>query len=147
MSVWKPHVTVASLIEQAGRFLLVEEEIDGQRVINQPAGHLEEGETLAAAAIRETREETGYHFQPEFLVGIYRWQQPNAGRTFVRFCFAGRSLGHDASLPLDQGIIRPLWLSRSELLAHSIRSPLVLACIDDHLAGRRYPLDLLQELT
>jgi len=121
---------------------------DGNLVLNQPAGHLEEAESLADAVIRETREETAWGFLPEYLVGVYRWQVPPAGNTYLRFCFYGSCHDHQPDLPLDEGIQRAIWLSRDELTANRsrLRSPLVLRCIDDYLAGCRYPLELLNDL-
>jgi ADP-ribose pyrophosphatase YjhB (NUDIX family) len=148
--IWTPHTTVASIIERSGRFLMVEElSRDGKRVFNQPAGHLEEAESLLAAVIRETREETRWGFTPQSLVGIYRWQVPPAEATYLRFCFHGNGHDHQPELPLDDGILRAVWLSREELAANPqrLRSPMVLRCIDDYLAGCRYPLELLSDLT
>lgn len=148
MNVWKPHVTVAAVLEQEGRFLLVEEEVEGSVVYNQPAGHLEEGESLIEAAVRETLEETGYDFLPEAVVGIYRWHKPHSDMTYLRVAFTGRITGHDALRPLDSGIIRPMWFSEAELTLHraQLRSPLVTRCIADYQAGHRYPLELLTDL-
>lgn len=146
---WRPHVTVAAVIERQGRFLMVEEETaDGLRV-NQPAGHLEQGESLLQAVARETGEETAYGFVPRSLVGVYRWQIPPSGLTYLRFCFHGEISEPVPEQPLDHEIVRLLWLSRPELLDISdrLRSPLVLVCVDDYLAGRRHPLDLLQEVS
>jgi 8-oxo-dGTP pyrophosphatase MutT (NUDIX family) len=142
--LYAPRVTVATIVERDGRFLLVEELIDGARVWNQPAGHLDPGESLATAAIRETREETGYAFVPEFLVGIYLWDRGD-GVTFLRHVFAGRVVG-EPSGDLDVEILGIHWRTRDELAASGapIRSPLVLRCVDDFLAGHRYPLDLLR---
>ncbi len=116
--------------------------------LNQPAGHLESGETLVGAAVRETLEETGYRIAPTALVGIYRWQAPDTGATFLRFAFAGEIVDFDAGRRLDDGILRALWLSYDELLVQRSRhrSPLVLRCIDDFLAGSRRPLDHITEM-
>ncbi|HQU16407.1 MAG: NUDIX hydrolase [Chromatiales bacterium 21-64-14] len=145
---WKPHVTVATLAERDGRFLVVEEEIRGRLVFNQPAGHLDPGESLVQAAIRETLEETAWHFQPRWLTGIYRWVEPSRSVTFLRFCFAGTCDRQEPGRTLDAGIHRALWLTRAELEAHGPRhrSPLVLRCLEDYQAGHRYPLELLQDL-
>ena len=145
---WKPHVTVAAVIEQHGRFLMVEEIIRGRRVLNQPAGHLEPGESLIDAVIRETLEETAWHFMPESLVGIYRLPEDRHGRTFLRFCFTGSCQHLEDERELDEGIERTVWLDRSAVLSGRIppRSPMVLRSIDDYLSGQRYPLSLLQEL-
>jgi 8-oxo-dGTP pyrophosphatase MutT (NUDIX family) len=144
--IWKPNVTVAAVIEQAGRFLLVEEETaDGLR-FNQPAGHLEDGESLVAAAAREALEETAHRFRPESLVGIYQWPRPDGEVTYLRFAFAGVLLGAEAGRVLDAGIQRVVWMSLEEVeaTAERHRSPLILHCIRDYLDGRRYPLELIR---
>jgi 8-oxo-dGTP pyrophosphatase MutT (NUDIX family) len=145
---WSPEVTVAAVIERDGRFLMVEELISGRLVLNQPAGHLEDRESLIEAAIRETREETAWRFHPEALLGIYLWRNPENERSFLRFAFCGTVDHHDASQPLDQGIQRALWLSRQQLLAQAtrLRSPLVMRCLDDYTLGRRRPLDTVASL-
>lgn len=142
--VWKPDVTVAAVIERSGRFLLVEERIRGQLVLNQPAGHLEDGETLLDAVIRETLEETAWQFTPEALLGIYQWRSPR-GHTTMRFAFTGSVQGYDAARPLDAPIVTTHWLAREEIAQRSarLRTPLVLRCIEDYLSGRRLPLDSL----
>ena len=138
-----PEVTVAAVVVRHGRFLLVEERIAGQLVLNQPAGHLEDRETLIEAAVRETREETAWRFHPEALVGTYLWRNPVDGRGFLRFAFHGAVDDFRAQQPLDKGIVRSLWLSQAELQAQParLRSPLVMRCIDDFLLGKRQPLD------
>jgi 8-oxo-dGTP pyrophosphatase MutT (NUDIX family) len=144
----RPAVTVATIVVRDGAFLLVEEETrDGVR-LNQPAGHLEAGETLVAAAVRETLEETGYRIALTALVGIYRWQAPASGATFLRFAFAGEAVAHEAGRKLDDGIVRALWLPYDDLVAgrDRHRSPLVLRCVDDYRAGLRRPLDLVTEM-
>jgi len=144
---WYPHVTVAALIEREGKFLMVEEFIDGKTVLNQPAGHLEKGESFIEAVIRETQEETAWQFLPEALTGLYRWVHPRNKETFLRHCYVGQVCEHNPRQALDEGIIRSLWLSREQLgLATNLRSPLVLQCIDDYLTGQRYPLDLIQDI-
>jgi 8-oxo-dGTP pyrophosphatase MutT (NUDIX family) len=147
--IWKPNVTVAAMVEREGKFLIVEELADGQIVYNQPAGHLDPGESLIDAAIRETMEETAWQFRPEALVGIYQWTSPKNNITYIRFCFRGQCLRHYPDRPLDTEIQRALWLSRDELLAKGdqIRSPMVLRVIDDYLAGKSYPLDVLHTLS
>ena len=141
-SQWKPEVTVAAIVERAGRFLMVEERVSGGLVFNQPAGHLEDRETLIEAAIRETREETAWRFAPESLVGTYLWRSPDNGRTFLRFAFCGSVDDHRPEQPLDTGIVRAVWLSHDQMLAQPgrLRSPLVLKCLEDYLAGARQPL-------
>ena len=127
---------------------MVEERIEGQPVFNQPAGHLEEGESLLEAVIRETREETAWRFVPEAHTGIYRWVHPGNGETFIRHCYAGSVCDHQPEQALDEGILRACWLSREQLVVQqNLRSPLVLHCIDDYLAGQRYPLELTKDLT
>ncbi|HXG28657.1 MAG TPA: NUDIX hydrolase [Nevskiales bacterium] len=147
-NIWRPHVTVAAVAERDGRFLLVEERIDGRLLYNQPAGHLDENESLIAAVAREAREETAWDFEPEALIGLYLWKEPTGGKTFLRAAFAGHCLRHHPQQPLDAGIQRALWLSRDEIaaLGGRLRSPLVLRCVDDYLRGCRYPLDVLQHL-
>jgi len=146
-AVWRPDVTVATIVPRDGRFLIVEEDVRGQRVLNQPAGHLEPDETLLQAARRETREETGWTVELEHFVGVYQWTSAT-GEHFLRFAFAARALAHDPVQPLDAGIVRALWLNRSEIAAGAAppRSPMVLRCIDDWLAGNRLPLSAIREL-
>jgi 8-oxo-dGTP pyrophosphatase MutT (NUDIX family) len=147
-AVWRPDVTVATIVSRDGRFLVVEEEVRGERVLNQPAGHLEYGETLPAAACRETLEETGWHVALTALVGVYQWSAPDAPAQVLRFTFCAEPLRHDVHRPLDAGIVRALWLRRDEIAAAGsrLRSPLVLRVIDDYLAGRRWPLDAVVSL-
>ena len=146
--IWTPHVTVAAVIEQGERFLLVQERESGQVVFNQPAGHLEEGESLVSAVIRETLEETGWHFQPAALIGMYRWRHPAKGVTYLRAAFAGSGVSHDPDRTLDEGIERTLWLGVDEIRRQTemLRSPLVLKSIEDYLAGVRYPLSVLTDV-
>ena len=146
--VWCPHVTVATVVPKDGRYLLVEEIVHGRSVINQPAGHLEPGESLQAAAIRETREETGWDVELECLIGVQQWTSSVSGSQFVRFTFAARPVHHDPARPLDSGILRALWLDRDAIVAASdrLRSPLILHSIDDWLGGRRLPLDIVRQL-
>lgn len=145
---WKPDVTVAAVVERDGRFLFVEERANGRVVLNQPAGHVESGETFIEAVARETLEETGWTFEPQAVVGVYLWQPETLSRTFLRVAFAGALGGHDPARPLDRGILRTRWLERDQLLAAQPkhRSPLVQRCVDDYLAGARYPLELLTHL-
>jgi ADP-ribose pyrophosphatase YjhB (NUDIX family) len=143
--IWKPNVTVAAVVERDGKFLLVEELAGGELVLNQPAGHWEQNESLIQGATRETLEETGYDFTPTALVGIYRWPHPKREITYLRFAFAGEITGYDAERKLDEGIVRAVWMTPEEIAAEAERhrSPLVLRCIGDSLAGKRYPLELL----
>jgi phosphatase NudJ len=145
---WKPSVTVAAVVERDGRFLLVEEETSDGLRLNNPAGHLDPGESLVQAVVRETLEETACTFEPDALVGIYlaTTARPDSEPvTYLRFAFSGRAGAALAGRALDRGIVRTLWLTPDELRASVARhrSPLVLRCMEDHLAGRRWPLDLL----
>lgn len=145
--VWKPNVTVAAVIQRDGRFLLVEEETDDGLRFNQPAGHLECCESLVDAVVREVREETRYDFNPTHLVGVYQWRHPNPEKdvTYLRFAFGGDLMGHDPSRKLDEGILAPRWLTPDEVrsTAERHRSPLIVRCVEDALAGHRYPLGLI----
>lgn len=139
-------ITVAAIIQRQGRFLLVEEEENGRRVFNQPAGHLEEGESLVQAVVREVAEETGHEFRPQGLVGVYRLAL-DTGPTFIRFCFHGQVEPDRPSQPQDAEILACHWLTLDEINSRrqSHRSPLVLQCLDDFLKGKDFPLDLLNE--
>ena len=145
MTIWKPSVTVAAVIERGGRFLFVEERSDGRLVLNQPAGHLDPGESLVAACAREVMEETAHRFEPTALVGIYRWHYAPQDVTFLRFCFSGRAGSADPSSKLDKEIVRLHWLGPDELRARRAdhRSPLVQKCVDDFLAGQNFSLKIL----
>ncbi len=142
-----PHVTVATVVEDQGHFLLVEEMAGGRAVFNQPAGHLEADESLIEAALRETLEETGWHVELTGVTGIYLYTAPSNGVTYQRVCFAAKPLRHDPELKLDDGIIGPRWMSRDELAAdpQRWRSELVLRCVDDYLAGECFPLALIRQ--
>lgn len=146
MQRFLPHVTVATIVEDQGRFLLVEEVAEGKEVLNQPAGHLEADESLTEAAIRETLEETGWDVQLTGVIGIYLYTAPSNGVTYQRVCFTARPLHHHPDSPLDEGIIGPRWLSREELESRRSqwRSELVARCIDDYLKGEVYPLALIR---
>ena len=146
-TIWKPHVVTATIVERDGRYLFVEESIDGRTVINQPAGHLDHHETLLDCARRETLEETGWTVEPTALTGVYLLETEIPGKTFLRFCFAARAVSFDAARPLDKEIVRTHWWNRDELLLRQgeHRSPLVLRALDDHLAGQRYPLAMLHD--
>ncbi len=144
---WKPDITVAAIVEADGRFLIVEEQIRAQRVYNQPAGRVEERESLLAAVARETLEETAWHFEPEWLLGVYPWRSTTSTSSSLRFAFIGRVHGHEPRRALDAPIVAAHWLRRDELLAPALilRTPLVLRCIDDYLAGRRLPLTAIND--
>ena len=143
--IWKPNVTVAAVVQRDGKFLLVEEETEAGLAFNQPAGHLEDGEALIDAVVRETLEETGYAFAPRYLIGVYNWRHPSKDITYLRFAFTGTLGAHHAWRALDDGIVRTVWLTLDELRATQgrHRSPLVMQCITDYLAGRRYALELV----
>jgi 8-oxo-dGTP pyrophosphatase MutT (NUDIX family) len=144
--IWKPNVTVAALIERDGRFFLVEEETPEGIRFNQPAGHLEAGESLMEACAREALEETAWRFRPTALVGIYQWPRPQGDITYLRFAFAGRLGDEEVGRSLDTGILRAVWLTPEEIEASQERhrSPLVWQCVQDYLAGRRYPLEIIR---
>jgi 8-oxo-dGTP pyrophosphatase MutT (NUDIX family) len=143
----RPDLTVAAIVERDGQFLLVEERVGTRMVFNQPAGHVERGEQLVTAVVRETLEETAWGFKPEALVGVYFWDQPEKQRSFMRFAFAGSVTDHDPSRRLDRGIERAVWMTHDQLVARTsrLRSPMVLRCIEDYLNGQRYPLELIRE--
>lgn len=145
--IWKPNATVAAIIERDGKFLLVEEETDEGVRYNQPAGHLDDGESLPAACARETLEETAWRFTPTELTGIYQWGPASKPElTYLRFAFTGTLDGFEEGRQLDAGIIRAVWKTPAEIEAGQAlhRSPLVWRCVQDYLAGRRYPLDLIR---
>ncbi len=145
--IWKPNVTVAAVVEQKGKFLLVEEqpETGSETLFNQPAGHLEPGESIPDGAIRETMEETGYTFVPYWLQGVYKWHSNGNDTTYLRFAFSGEVADFDPDYQLDAGIVSAGWYGYSEIekLAHRHRSPLVMQCIKDYMAGQRYPMEVL----
>ena len=143
---WTPHLTVAAIAEQDARFLLVEERVGGATVINQPAGHLDAGESLTQGCVREVLEETAWSFKPEALVGIYQYQPPESSHMYLRFAFCGRLLQEHPERELDDTIIRSVWMTRDEIAAleeRQRRSPMVLQCVDDYLDGTRHPLSLI----
>ena len=143
---WRPRVTVATVVEHDGRFLLVEELIRGERMLNQPAGHLDPGESLLDAAVRETLEETGWTITLTDFISACLWNTPDGSAHYLRFAFAARAVKHDAQRPLDTGIVRAVWLTRAQIAAQSARhrSPMVLGNIDEWLAGKRFPLSIVQ---
>lgn len=148
MSGWSPHVVVACVVEREGRFLLVEERIGGELRMNQPAGHWEQGETLVEGAIRETLEESGWEVEPTHVLGIYHYDPADLEYGFLRIAFVAKALRERPNHELDEGIERPVWLTRDEVAAtlELHRSPMVLRCVDDYLAGQRFPLSMLSHL-
>lgn len=143
---WTPHLTVAAVAEREGRFLLVEERVNGETVINQPAGHLDANETLMQGCAREMLEEAAWDFNPEALVGVYQYLPPDSPHMYLRFAFCGRLIQEYPDRELDDTIIRTVWMTRDEIAAlaeHRRRSPMVLQCVDDYLAGIRHPLSLI----
>lgn len=146
--VFRPDVTVAAIVHRDGRFLVVEERAARRVVFNQPAGHLERGESLVEAVIRETLEETAYTLRPDAVTGVYLWRSAHVDRTFLRVAFTGEVDGPEPGRRLDRCVLRATWLTREQLAArpNALRSPLVLRCIDDYIAGARHPLSLLASL-
>ena len=144
---WTPHSTVAVVVEKDGRFLLIEEKSSSQIVLNQPAGHIEQGETFVEAAVREAREESAWEVKPKSLIGFYVHTSPNNGATYHRMCFHAEAVHHYPEQPLDDGIIKTLWLTLEEIeqQASRLRTPVVLQCIYDYLAGRTLPIDFIVE--
>ena len=144
--IWKPHVTVAAIIERDQQFLLVEEHTDNGIAFNQPAGHLESGESLIDAVQREVNEETAWQFDPEYITSIQLWRKNPDAPSFLRVCFAGSCHTFQAKQTLDEGIIATHWLTRNEISAKKsqLRSPLVLTTIDQYLQGEHHPLSLLK---
>jgi len=142
---WAPHVTVATIVERDQRFLLVYEEADGKQVYNQPAGHLEPNETLPQAAVRETLEETGWQVRLTGVVGVNLYTAPSNGVTYCRTTFIAEPIVQDLSRALDTGIIEAVWLTYEEILARreQLRSPMTLQIIEEYIAGRRFPLNVI----
>lgn len=147
--VWRPHVTVACVVARGDCYLMVEERVGGALAYNQPAGHLDDGESLIAAAIRETVEETAWTVELKHLIGVHQWRSTEHGDAVVRFSFAAQAISHDPERTLDSGIQRALWLTREEIaaLGPRLRSPLVLRSIDAWLAGQRLPLETIDYLS
>jgi 8-oxo-dGTP pyrophosphatase MutT (NUDIX family) len=145
---WKPHATVAAIVENNGKFLLVEEETERGNRFNQPAGHLEDNETLIEAVIRETLEETAYTFKPEAILGIYQWKHEHNDTTYLRFAYIGKVNNHQPELGLDEGIIRTVWMTADEIRSNAklMRSPQVITCIEDYLIGKKFPLSIVSHL-
>jgi 8-oxo-dGTP pyrophosphatase MutT (NUDIX family) len=149
---WSPHLTVAAIIEEQGQFLMVEEQPQGHEpgsVLNQPAGHVEEHESLLDAVIREVREETQRHFTPQAVSGLYRWRDPRSAITYLRVVFCGTVTPPAPNLPRDPVIIDCHWCGPDNLCSgqRPLRSPMVLQAISDYLAGQRLPLDLIREIS
>lgn len=144
---WQPDVTVAAVVVRGGELLMVEELADGRLVYNQPAGHLEPDESLQAAALRETREETGWDVRLTAFIGAYQWKA-ESGRHYLRFAFAAEPVRHDAGRALDEGIVQALWMTPTQLqdAQSRHRSPLVWQVVADFLSGQRSPLSMLQQL-
>lgn len=144
---WTPHATVATIVERDGKFLMVEEISSGERVINQPAGHIEANETIQDAALRETLEETRWDIELTGLVGLYTYTSKSDDPvTYHRYCFSGRPLSHDPNAQLDEGILGERWMTLEELRqCTNLRSKMVLTCVEDYLQGPLYPLSLIVE--
>lgn len=147
MNSFEPHITVATVVERDGRFLMVREESEGRTVINQPAGHVEAGESLVQAAFRETLEETAWQVEITALLGLYVYQPRRGAGVYYRICFSAEPRQHDPRQTLDTGILEAVWLTPEELRACQTehRGPLVQRCIDDYLSGRRLPLDTIYQ--
>lgn len=145
---WSAHATVAAIVEVNGKFLLVEEETERGNRFNQPAGHLEDNETLTEAVIRETQEEAAYTFTPTALLGIYHWKHEHNNSTYLRFAYIGQVSNHQPTQTLDDGIIRTVWMSIEEVRekAMLMRSPQVVTCFEDYLAGKSFPLEIMRHL-
>lgn len=145
-AIWCPHVTVACVIADGDRFLMVEEDVRGALQLNQPAGHLEDDESLAEAAVREALEETAWEVTLDHFIGVQQWHSPVHDHHIVRFAFAGRPLRHHAERALDAGIARTLWMTYADIAGNAsrLRSPLVLGTLEDWLAGQRLPLATLR---
>ena len=146
-SLVRPRVTVAAIVSQDDRFLFVEErDTQGKLVINQPAGHLESGESILEGVIREALEETGWHVEPISVVGIYLWAPPDKSISYLRIAIEAKPIRWDAERPLDEGIDQAVWMTLDELKKRQLmhRSPLVVQCVEDYLSGVRFPLTLLK---
>ncbi len=146
--IWRPDLAAAAIVQQGNRFLIVEERIRGALLYNQPAGHVDDGESIIDAVVRETLEETAWHFVPRALLGIYLWRNPANGHSILRVAIIGDVTGHEAGRKLDHPVVAAHWMEREALLAQpgKLRSPLVMRCIDDHLAGQRHDLSALNYL-
>ncbi len=147
--IWRPDLAAAAIVQRDNRFLIVEERIRGTLLYNQPAGHVDDGESIIDAVVRETLEETAWHFVPRALLGIYLWRNPDNGQSILRVAFTGEVTNRDERRKLDEPVVAAHWLERDTLLAQpgKLRSPLVMRCIDDHLAGQRHELSALSYLS
>ena len=147
--IWRPDLAAAAIIQRNDRFLIVEERIRGNLLLNQPAGHVDDGESIIDAVIRETLEETAWHFVPRALLGIYLWRNPDNGHSILRVAITGEVTGYEPARELDKPVVAAHWMERAALVAqsHRLRSPLVMRCIDDFLAGHRHDLSALNYLT
>tara|TARA_Y100000590_G_C15677644_1_gene998623 strand:+ start:497 stop:946 length:450 start_codon:yes stop_codon:yes gene_type:complete len=146
---WIPHITVASIVENNGKFLFVEEKVKGKEVLNQPAGHLEENESLSKACIRETLEETGCLVETEFIVGIYQEKILNERDVYVRFCFKCKYISHNLTATIDKKILRSLWLTEEEVYSLNddiFRSRMVLNSFNDYIKGNKYPVNIITHI-
>ena len=145
---WRPDLAAAAIVQRDNRFLVVEERIRGVHVINQPAGHVDDGESIVDAAVRETLEETAWQLVPRYLLGTYLWRNPANGQSILRVAIVGDVVNHDPRRRLDVPVVAAHWMTREELLAQPerLRSPLVMRCIDDYLAGHRHELSALAYL-
>jgi 8-oxo-dGTP pyrophosphatase MutT (NUDIX family) len=147
--IWRPDLAAAAIVQRDNRFLIVEENIRGALVFNQPAGHVDDGESIIDAVVRETLEETAWHFKPRSLLGLYLWRNPANGHSILRVAIAGDVTHHEPDRRLDVPVVAAHWMERQALLAQpsKLRSPLVMRCIDDYLAGQRHDLSALNYLT
>jgi 8-oxo-dGTP pyrophosphatase MutT (NUDIX family) len=146
--IWRPDLAAAAIVQRDDRFLVVEERIRGKLLFNQPAGHVDDGESIVDAVVRETLEETAWHFVPRSLLGIYLWRNPATAHTILRVAIIGDVTGHEPGRALDQPVVAAHWMERDSLLAQPgrLRSPLVMRCIDDYLSGHRHELSALNYL-
>jgi ADP-ribose pyrophosphatase YjhB (NUDIX family) len=145
---WIPHITVASIIEQNNKFLFVEEYANNLKVLNQPAGHLEEHETLEDGCVRETLEETAFAVKVDYLIGIYQERAKDSKDMWLRFCFKCTIENEYSNRKLDKNIIRKLWLTKKEIQKENVnlRSNMVLKCIEDYELGKKYPKEVICSL-
>ena len=143
---WIPHITVASVIEEDKKYLLVEEYVQDLVVLNQPAGHLEENETIVEACAREVLEETAYKVRVDYLIGIYQERERNSPDMWLRFCFKCTVENEIIDRKLDKNIIRKVWLNKDDIVSprYNLRSNMVLKCINDYESGQRYPNEVIQ---